>query len=119
LSEFVADYKSVNWEKANCQDIGTNAFYILDDEPRHKQAVKTEYARAVCAICPIQKECLEYAFKHEQYGIWGATTAQERAYIKTGKLGGPTVRDGLAELNSFGISLREVHAAARKAKDEH
>lgn len=119
MSEFGIDYKNVNWEQANCQEIGTNAFYLLDDTPRHKQAIKTEYARAVCAVCPIQKECLEYAFKHENYGIWGAMTSQERAYVKTGNFGGPTVREGLAELKSFGISLTEVYQAARKAKDEH
>lgn len=119
MSEFVDDYKNVDWEKANCQDIGTNAFYILDDEPRRKLANKTEYARAVCAICPIQKECLEYAFKHEHYGIWGAMTSQERAFIKNGKLGGPSITAGLAELKSFGISLREVYAAAGEAKNEH
>ena len=119
MSEFNLDYNKVNWQEANCQEIGTNAFYISDDETRHKKIIKTEYARAVCAICPIQKECLEYSFKHEQYGMWGALTSQERNYIKTGKLGGPTVREGLAELKSFGIPLSEVYAAARKAKDEH
>lgn len=116
MPEFVVDYKNVHWEKANCQDIGTNAFYVMDDEPKDRRLVKTEYARAVCAVCPIQKKCLEYAFKHEQYGLWGAMTSQERAYIKTGKLGGPTVRQGLTELNSLGISLREVYATARKAE---
>jgi len=119
LSEFAIDYNEVEWSKANCQDIGTNAFYILDDEPKDRRLLKTEYARAVCAVCPIQKECLEYAFKHERYGMWGAMTAQERAFIQTGKLGGPTVRDGLAELHSFGISMKEVYSAAKGARDEH
>ena len=119
MSKFAVDYKKIEWKKANCQDIGTNAFYLLDDLPRQKQTIKTEYARAVCAVCPIQRECLEYAFKHEAFGIWGGLTSQERHFIKTGELGGPTVRDGLAELKSFGISLAEIYAAARKAKNEH
>lgn len=119
MSEFAIDYAEVEWRKANCQDIGTNAFYILDDEPRDRRLLKTEYARAVCAVCPIQRECLQYAFKHERYGIWGAMTAAERNFIKTGQLGGPTVREGLAELHSFGISLKEVYSAAKGARDEH
>lgn len=109
-------YKKVNWEKANCREVGTNAFYMQDDEEASKRFAKTEYARAVCATCPIQLECLTYAFKHERFGMWGAMTARERNYIATNTLGGPSVRDGLAELQRLGISLKEVLQALRKAR---
>ena len=122
MSEYTIDsieiwesYKKVDWEKANCRDVGTNAFYIQDDDDIHKRFAKTEYARAICAVCPIQFECLTYAFKHERYGMWGAMTARERNYVATNKLGGPSVRDGLAELQRLGISLFEVVRAFREA----
>lgn len=109
-------YKNVDWDKANCKQVGTNAFYMQDDEEASKRFAKTEYARAICAVCPIQMECLTYAFKHERYGMWGAMTARERNYIATHKLGGPSVREGLAELQRLGISLNEVLQALRKAR---
>lgn len=109
-------YKKIEWEKANCKEIGTNAFYMQDDEEASKRLAKTEYARAVCAICPIQMECLTYAFKHERFGMWGALTARERNYVATNTLGGPSVRHGLEELYRLGISMRDVLVALKRAK---
>lgn len=109
-------YKKIDWEKANCQNVGTNAFYMQDDEEASKRLAKTEYARAICAICPIQMECLTYAFKHERFGMWGAMTARERHYVATNTLGGPTVREGLAELQTQGISLRQVLFALKRSR---
>jgi WhiB family redox-sensing transcriptional regulator len=109
-------YKKIDWEKANCQNVGTNAFYMQDEEAASQRQTKTEYARAICATCPIQMECLTYAFKHERFGMWGAMTARERNYVATHTLGGPTVREGLAELHSLGISLREVLVALKRSR---
>jgi hypothetical protein len=114
--DFVESYKSVQWEQANCKSVGTDAFYIQDDERGASLKKKTIYARAVCSVCPIQPECLTYAFKHERFGMWGAMTAAERNFVVTKKLGGPSVRDGLAELQDLGISLHDVYSALRKAK---
>lgn len=39
----------------------------------------TAEAKAICARCPVQVECLEYALENrEQYGVWGGTTRDER-----------------------------------------
>lgn len=35
-------------------------------------------ARKVCAACPVQAECLQYALDHGADGIWGGTSARER-----------------------------------------
>jgi len=35
-------------------------------------------AKAVCATCPVQADCLAYALRLDQPGIWGNTTARER-----------------------------------------
>lgn len=37
-------------------------------------------AKAVCADCPVQRQCYTHAIRYgEPYGIWGGTTPQERA----------------------------------------
>ena len=42
-------------------------------------------AKALCATCPVVKECLAFALKHDEpYGIWGGMTHQERKALKTG-----------------------------------
>lgn len=35
-------------------------------------------AKAVCAVCPVNVECLTFAVKHNEVGIWGGLTAHER-----------------------------------------
>ena len=35
-------------------------------------------AKAMCAVCPVSKECLAWALAHVVHGIWGGTTERER-----------------------------------------
>ena len=38
-----------------------------------------ELAKAICATCPVQQECLDFALKtRQEFGIWGGTTEDER-----------------------------------------
>ena len=48
------------------------------DELRRKE----EKAKAICATCPVRKECLDYALTvREADGIWGGYTTQEREHL--------------------------------------
>ncbi len=43
----------------------------------------TREAKAVCKICEVRQECLEYALAHdERYGIWGGYSERERRKLK-------------------------------------
>ena len=45
---------------------------------------RSRAARAVCADCPVRKECLSDALTHDRvYGVWGGTTEQERRKLTT------------------------------------
>lgn len=40
---------------------------------------RAEGGLAICATCPVQAECLEFALANDQrYGIWGGTTECRR-----------------------------------------
>jgi WhiB family redox-sensing transcriptional regulator len=41
-------------------------------------------ARAICATCPVQSECLELALTEKPYpeGIWGGVDERERSAIR-------------------------------------
>lgn len=41
--------------------------------PTESNATK-EYARRVCSGCPVATQCLDYAMRNRETGIWGATT---------------------------------------------
>lgn len=42
----------------------------------------TVAAKAICARCPVQAQCLEYALaRREHNGVWGGTSDRERRRI--------------------------------------
>ena len=44
-----------------------------------EQRLATRLAKEMCARCPIQRECLDYAVTaNEEFGVWGGTTRHER-----------------------------------------
>lgn len=50
---------------------------------------KIKISKALCATCPVQMVCLEYALESaEEDGIWGGLTRNERKSIKRGRIVG-------------------------------
>ncbi|MFP3881411.1 MAG: WhiB family transcriptional regulator [Actinomycetota bacterium] len=42
-----------------------------------------EKAKAICAICPVIDECLQYALEtNQRSGIWGGTSEKERKSLR-------------------------------------
>ena len=35
-------------------------------------------AKSYCVRCPVRIDCLEFAIKHEEIGVWGGLTTTER-----------------------------------------
>jgi WhiB family redox-sensing transcriptional regulator len=57
---------------AACRGADTTVFFPVSDS-------FADEAKAVCATCPVARECLEYAIEtHQPDGVWGGLTAIER-----------------------------------------
>lgn len=53
---------------------------------------EAERAKAVCAECPVRRECLQFALATRQaYGIWGGMSEHERRIVQ-GRQPGPPPR---------------------------
>lgn len=39
-------------------------------------------AKQLCSTCLVRDRCLEWAIKREEFGVWGGTTARERAAMR-------------------------------------
>ena len=54
------------------------------DEPElfhpHGLADADPAALAMCRLCPVAAECLQYALDNGESGVWGGTTDKERDY---------------------------------------
>jgi len=68
---------------AACRDIDQQLFFEPESEGAELRAKRIRAAKALCADCPVRRECLLFALaKPERYGIWGGYTARERAVLK-------------------------------------
>jgi WhiB family redox-sensing transcriptional regulator len=60
--------------EAACQDTSPEIFYCIGNDPETHLEAKT-----ICSSCPVQEECLEYAFRtNQKHGVWGGQTEEER-----------------------------------------
>lgn len=64
-----------DWHRwSRCQGLGSDLFF-----PGERTDGENAFAKALCAQCPVVKECLRHALiNHEQHGIWGGLTPVER-----------------------------------------
>lgn len=59
---------------AACKDLDVEMFF-----PASEAEEDAAPAKAVCAVCPVRQECLDYAIDTRQEdGIWGGLTETER-----------------------------------------
>jgi WhiB family transcriptional regulator, redox-sensing transcriptional regulator len=75
-------YDRDSWrESAACRHADTELFF-----PIGKSGLATDeiqQAKAVCAGCPVRKDCLEFALDTSQeYGIWGGYDEDERRPLR-------------------------------------
>jgi WhiB family redox-sensing transcriptional regulator len=62
--------------RSACRGNGTGAYFPGRGEPVAR-------AKAVCAACEVQAECLAYALADpELAGVWGGTSAQQRRALR-------------------------------------
>ncbi|RKT78701.1 WhiB family redox-sensing transcriptional regulator [Terracoccus luteus] len=74
--------ENYEWQQRGlCRGSDVEQFFTDDpDQSRKARNDRTEAAKAVCAGCPVVQQCLDHALRvPEPYGIWGGSTASERA----------------------------------------
>lgn len=72
-------FEGEDWrESARCKGMDPDLFH-----PERGSWKQMEEAKAICAQCPVQTHCLEYAItSNEKIGIWGGTAEVERRKIR-------------------------------------
>jgi WhiB family redox-sensing transcriptional regulator len=69
------------WRLAACRDAEPELFFPISARPVLHSAIK--HAKLICARCPVQSECLDYALANRQeQGIWGGLTDEERRLLR-------------------------------------
>jgi WhiB family redox-sensing transcriptional regulator len=69
-----------------CRGLDTEMFFHPDNERGPRRANREAAAKAVCARCPVARQCAEHALRaREPYGIWGGLSESERDDILAGR----------------------------------
>ena len=63
----------------NCATVDPELFF---PEKGGGQGREFKMVRAVCRRCDLIDQCLDWAIKHNEYGIWGGTSERERRVIR-------------------------------------
>lgn len=70
-----------SWQiAALCRGNHSYLFFPPSTQERKEERERREHkARAICMVCPVKVNCLEFAVEiNEAYGIWGGLTEVER-----------------------------------------
>jgi len=69
------------WSLAACQSVDPDLFFPMSATNPARSELAA--AKAVCANCPVQDECLQYALAAGQVqGIWGGMSEEERRLLR-------------------------------------
>lgn len=71
----------VSWQdRAACRGMDELPFFGPDGESRPEREIREAKAKVICASCPVQVQCLDYALgKSITHGIWGGLNEEEQA----------------------------------------
>jgi WhiB family redox-sensing transcriptional regulator len=75
-TELIADWRT----RAACSGYPNTLFFPSSDSP---EDTTVEKAKAVCSVCPVIGDCLQYALEtNQRAGIWGGTSEKERKSLR-------------------------------------
>jgi WhiB family redox-sensing transcriptional regulator len=77
-------YEIWDWQlQGACLTADPQLFFQAENERGQARQQRTAAALAVCASCPVIRECRRHGLSTpEPYGIWGGLTADERDAIR-------------------------------------
>ena len=70
-------------DRAACKGPETALFFPpTSTERRDEREARELRAKSICRVCPVQRECLEYALTYRiDHGVWGGCSERERRRI--------------------------------------
>lgn len=68
-------------QESACRDIDPNLFFPVGVTGPAVDQIAA--AKSICALCPVQSECLEFAITtNQEFGVWGGTSEDERRVLR-------------------------------------
>lgn len=68
-------------KNANCSGVDIDVFFEPDNS-RGAIVNNLPMLKKICGSCRVQKECLDYALRHDVQGVWAGTHHEERKRMR-------------------------------------
>ena len=70
-------------QRAACKGPQAAAFFPpAQVERKDEREAREQWAKSICAVCPVRRACLDYAVQiREPHGIWGGLNELERKQL--------------------------------------
>ena len=77
-----ATWNNRSWrDAAACRDVDPEMFFPVGTTGAALE--QTAAAKAACATCPVQEQCLSFAVTtNQEYGVWGGLDEDERRDVR-------------------------------------
>ena len=78
----IANWDIEHWrDRAACRETDPDLFFPAGSTGDASDHILR--AKAVCGMCPVLSQCLEFAFEtNQESGIWGGTSEDERRKLR-------------------------------------
>ena len=68
-------------QDAECRDLDPSLFFPVGVTGAAVDQIAA--AKGICAGCPVQSDCLEFAITtNQEFGVWGGTSEDERRVLR-------------------------------------
>jgi WhiB family redox-sensing transcriptional regulator len=76
-----------DWQfQGACRRKDPATFFHPEGERGSARLARVRTAKAVCATCPVLRQCREHALAvREPYGVWGGLSEEEREQLLSGR----------------------------------
>lgn len=75
--------ESYEWQhRGACRGVDPDTFFSPETERGPRRRARESAAKALCAQCPVRRECLDHALAvREPFGVWGGLNQTEREHL--------------------------------------
>lgn len=91
--------RTIDWDDnawralASCRDSAPDLFFPIGATGLALDQI--EAAKTICAHCPVEPECLEFALEtNQEAGVWGGTSEDERRHLRREWVAGRRIHAG-------------------------
>lgn len=77
------ELEDISWkDRGACLGADLNLFLPPLGERKDERRVREQEAKEICGRCAVMEQCLNWALQHNEHGVWGGTSDEDRKKLR-------------------------------------